>query len=93
VTNGIPHGCLLLLPVGTVNCVQTLKADIAGAVGYEVEVTCPSIKGTTLFRSVDVGLVRCSVLVRIVVLEDDFGCPSLTNCHHGFCSNAAGSAD
>jgi hypothetical protein len=26
VTNGIPLGCLLLLPVGTVNSVQTLKA-------------------------------------------------------------------
>jgi hypothetical protein len=26
VTNGIPLGCSLLLPVGTVNCVQTLKA-------------------------------------------------------------------
>jgi hypothetical protein len=25
VTNAIPHGCSLLLPVGTVNCVQTLK--------------------------------------------------------------------
>jgi len=25
VTNGIPLGCLLLLPVNTVNCVQTLK--------------------------------------------------------------------
>jgi predicted nucleic acid-binding Zn-ribbon protein len=27
VTNGIPLGCSLLLPVYTVNCVQTLKAD------------------------------------------------------------------
>jgi hypothetical protein len=26
VTNGIPLGCLLMLPVDTVNCVQTLKA-------------------------------------------------------------------
>jgi hypothetical protein len=26
VANGIPLGCSLLLPVGTVNCVQTLKA-------------------------------------------------------------------
>jgi hypothetical protein len=26
VANGIPLGCPLLLPVGTVNCVQTLKA-------------------------------------------------------------------
>jgi hypothetical protein len=26
VTNGIPHGCPLFLPVHTVNCVQTLKA-------------------------------------------------------------------
>jgi hypothetical protein len=26
VTNGIPRGSLLLLPVDTVNCVQTLKA-------------------------------------------------------------------
>jgi hypothetical protein len=25
VTNDIPLGCSLLLPVGTVNCVQTLK--------------------------------------------------------------------
>jgi hypothetical protein len=29
VTNGIPLGCLLLLPVDTVNCVQTLKAAAA----------------------------------------------------------------
>jgi hypothetical protein len=28
VTNGIPLGCLLLLPVGTVNWVQTLKAGV-----------------------------------------------------------------
>jgi hypothetical protein len=27
VTNGIPLGCPLLLPVDTVNCVQTLKVD------------------------------------------------------------------
>jgi hypothetical protein len=30
-TNAIPLGCSLLLPVGTVNCVQTLKADSAAA--------------------------------------------------------------
>jgi hypothetical protein len=30
VPNGIPLGCLLLLPVDTVNCVQTLK-------GYSIE--------------------------------------------------------
>jgi hypothetical protein len=28
VTNGTPLGCPLLLPVGTVNCVQTLKAGV-----------------------------------------------------------------
>jgi hypothetical protein len=27
VTNGIPHGCSLLLPVGTAICVQTLKGE------------------------------------------------------------------
>jgi hypothetical protein len=32
-TNGIPLGCLLLLPVGTVNCVQTLKGNGAGGAG------------------------------------------------------------
>jgi hypothetical protein len=26
VANGIPLGCSLLLPVGTVNCIRTLKA-------------------------------------------------------------------
>jgi arginyl-tRNA synthetase len=31
VTNGIPLGCPLFLPVGTVNCVQTLKVYVAGA--------------------------------------------------------------
>jgi hypothetical protein len=30
VTNGIPLGCPLLLPVGTVNCVQTLKVRCLG---------------------------------------------------------------
>jgi hypothetical protein len=33
VTNDIPLGCSLLLPVGTVNCVQTLKAH-GSANGY-----------------------------------------------------------
>jgi serine/threonine protein kinase len=28
VTNGIPLGCPLLLPVGTVNCVETLKVKL-----------------------------------------------------------------
>jgi CO/xanthine dehydrogenase Mo-binding subunit len=31
VTNGIPLGCPLFLPVHTVNCVQTLKADPSGS--------------------------------------------------------------
>jgi hypothetical protein len=30
VTNGIPLGCPLLLPVHTVNCIQTLKASFVG---------------------------------------------------------------
>jgi hypothetical protein len=30
VTNGIPLGCSLLLPVDTVKCVQTLKAETFG---------------------------------------------------------------
>ena len=44
VTNGIPLGCSLLLPVGTANCVQTLQATmplapiVAGAsVGSHVQ--------------------------------------------------------
>jgi hypothetical protein len=32
-TNGIPLGCSLILPVGTVNPVQTLKAVKVGAQG------------------------------------------------------------
>jgi hypothetical protein len=32
VTNGIPLGCSLLLPVGTVNCVQTRKGSMISAV-------------------------------------------------------------
>jgi hypothetical protein len=32
VTNGIPLGCPLLLPVGTVNCIQTLKVVALPAV-------------------------------------------------------------
>ena len=36
-TNGIPLGCSLLLPVGTVNCVQTLKAlDTMRSVNQEL---------------------------------------------------------
>jgi hypothetical protein len=34
VTNGIPLGPSLLLPVGTVNCVQTLKASVTTGCNY-----------------------------------------------------------
>jgi hypothetical protein len=33
VTNGIPLGCPLFLPVHTVNCVQTLKDVVLSAIG------------------------------------------------------------
>jgi chorismate synthase len=40
VTNGIPLGCSLLLPVGTVNCVETLKAKLGHAM-----MSIPATKG------------------------------------------------
>jgi hypothetical protein len=42
VTNGIPLGCSLLLPVGIVNSVRTLKARHCGAVGLVALLTMNS---------------------------------------------------
>jgi hypothetical protein len=39
VTNGIPLGCSRLLPVDTVNCVQTLKAEIEANARFGVDWT------------------------------------------------------
>jgi hypothetical protein len=39
VTNGIPLGCPLLLPVRSVNCVQTLKVLTGGEVIERVRLT------------------------------------------------------
>jgi hypothetical protein len=48
VTNGIPLGSSLLLPVHTVNCVQTLKARQRAKTGWCYSTLCP------------VAMVRCA---------------------------------
>jgi hypothetical protein len=40
VTNGIPLGSTFLFPVGTVNCVQTLKAQSSGCLTMIAQLPC-----------------------------------------------------
>ena len=44
VANGIPLGCPLLLPVHTVNCVQTLKVQ-----GDHEKLDCDNSKGALVY--------------------------------------------
>ena len=44
VINVIPRGCSLLLPVGTVNCVQTLKGFLLGmGIEARAEILCRTV--------------------------------------------------
>jgi hypothetical protein len=47
VTNDIPLGCPLLLPVGTVNCVQILKARDHSRVSDAIRVRTAPIESKT----------------------------------------------
>jgi hypothetical protein len=67
VTNGIPLGSPLLLPVGTVNHVQTLKAD-----GRRI---VPA--GSALAASGDGGILQCHPNFSMVVLANRPGFPFL----------------
>jgi hypothetical protein len=57
VTNGIPLGCSLILPVRTVNCVQTLKA---GRAWYEMAAPDEDPSGHLGIASASIADVRCS---------------------------------
>jgi hypothetical protein len=75
VTNTIPLGCSLLLPVGTVNSVQTLKADFAkldscgGTLANGTESWYNQYVGKTLTSplSSEAGLVRVILVVCDVI--------------------------
>jgi hypothetical protein len=56
VTNGIPLGCPLLLPVRTVNCVQTLQAMLVNHVSSEATKPFDRTSNPTPISDVDGGM-------------------------------------
>jgi hypothetical protein len=69
VTNGIPLGCSLLLPVSTVNCVQTLKGrkDFVAAKLLAVEAVWQLAHARSSLT--DLAFVREAIRVRCTVFD------------------------
>ena len=64
VTNGIPLGCSLFLPVHTVNCIQTLKAKVIGEAASEPPRDGQRISGLLFKRSFNYFIVSPEELAK-----------------------------